>query len=107
MKKYFLMALLALACTISPAFADNDATTFGTVESVSPEAKTFNVVGDDGVEYIFHVNEKTEIEMKRKFWFDAKLKLPEVKRGDRVKVEYYNNNPKYLLADEVELLNRK
>lgn len=105
--KKLLLSGLVLTCLAAPAFADNDAKAFGSVVAVNASANSFSVKGDDGVNYQFYTNEETEIEKERDFWFDEKLKLAELKTGDRVKVEYYTNNPDYLLVDEVEVLRRK
>lgn len=105
--KKLLLSGLVLTCLASPAFADNDAKAFGSVVAVNPAVNSFNVKGDDGIDYVFYINEATDIEKDNEYWFDEKLQLTELNNGDRVKVEYYTNNPDYLLVDEVEVMRKK
>lgn len=101
MKKISYMVLALLCAVSSPAFADGKKT-FGTVEEVVAEKNTFTVRGDDGRMYLFNVNEVTEME-KNSDWFDTDVTLTDLNTGDRVQVEYFADNPDFLIVDEVEI----
>ncbi len=106
MKKILLGLMIALACYVSPAMADRDSNkkvAFGTVSAVSVTERTFNIKGDDGQNYQFIVNPKTEMEVKREYWFDTSAELKDLEPGNWVKVEYYFMNPTHLIADEVDI----
>ena len=98
-----LLAGLALLCvTASQALADG-MKTFGTVDQIMAEQNTFTVRGDDGHLYRFNVNEMTEME-KNGRWMDEDITLTDLNTGDRVQVEYFADNPEFLIVDEVEIL---
>lgn len=100
--KQKLLAGLAILCAAStPALADG-MKTFGTVQQVAAMENTFTVKGDDGHTYLFNVNEMTEMEKNGK-WFDEDVSLTDLNTGDRVQVEYFADNPDYLIVDEVEI----
>ena len=101
MKKELLTGLVLLGAASCPAFADG-MKTFGTVEQIMAEQNTFTVRGDDGHTYLFNVNEMTEMEKNGK-WFDEDVTLTDLNTGDRVQVEYFADNPDYLIVDEVEI----
>ncbi|MBR1777215.1 MAG: hypothetical protein IJ752_01335 [Alphaproteobacteria bacterium] len=101
MRKEFLMGLILSCAAVCPALADG-MKTFGTVEQVTAVNNTFTVRGDDGNVYLFNVNEMTEIEKNGK-WFDEDLSLVDLNTGDRVQVEYFADNPGFLIVDEVEV----
>lgn len=105
MKKLLLTSAVALAC-LMPASANAASlkkVAFGTVSSVNVDNKTFSVKGDDGQNYTFQVNPKTEMEIKRDFWFDTDADLDELENGWWVKVKYYQMNPTHFIADEVDI----
>lgn len=102
MKKEFLTGLALLCAVTSPALADGKKT-FGTVEQVTVEDSAFTVRGDDGHLYRFNVNEMTEMEKNGK-WMDEEITLTDLSTGDRVQVEYFADNPDYLIVDEVEIM---
>ena len=101
MKKELLTGLALFCAVASPALADGKKT-FGTVEQIAAEENTFTVKGDDGHTYLFNVNEMTEMEKNGK-WFDQEVSLTDLNTGDRVQVEYFADNPDYLIVDEVEI----
>lgn len=101
MKKELLTGLALCCAATSPAFADG-MKTFGTVEQIAAAENTFTVRGDDGHMYLFNVNEMTEMEKNGK-WFDEDVTLTDLNTGDRVQVEYFADNPNYLIVDEVEI----
>ena len=101
MKKEILTGLALFCAAASPAFADG-MKTFGTVEKIAATENTFTVRGDDGHTYLFNVNEVTEMEKNGK-WFDEDVTLTDLNTGDRVQVEYFADNPDYLIVDEVEI----
>lgn len=102
MRKIFTGLALALFCVTSfPALADGKKT-FGTVEQVVATENTFTVRGDDGHTYLFNVNEMTELEKNGK-WFDEDVSIADLNTGDRVQVEYFADNPEFLIVDEVEI----
>lgn len=104
MKKILLTAAFILSCFAVQANADsNKQVAFGTISAVSIENRSFSIKGDDGKAYTFQVNPKTEMEIKRKFWFDSEVELKELENGWWVKVEYYPMNPTHLVADEVDI----
>ncbi|MBO4520045.1 MAG: hypothetical protein J5787_02445 [Alphaproteobacteria bacterium] len=101
MKKEVLTGLVLFCATACPAFADG-MKTFGTVEQIAAAENTFTVRGDDGHMYLFNINEMTEMEKNGK-WFDEEVSLTDLNTGDRVQVEYFADNPDYLIVDEVEI----
>lgn len=101
MKKKFLTGLALLCATTSASFADG-MKTFGTVDQIMAEQNVFTVRGDDGHLYRFNVNEMTEMEKSGK-WFDEDVTLTDLNTGDRVQVEYFADNPDFLIVDEVEI----
>lgn len=106
MKKMIMALMIAVMCFASQANADGDArkkVAFGTVSTVNVTDKSFSIRGDDGELYQFYVNPKTEIEVKRKHWFDSDIKLSDMELGNWVKVEYFMMKPTHLIADEVNV----
>lgn len=104
MKKILFALAIVLACFASAARADgNKKVAFGTISAVNAENRTFDIKGDDGKAYTFQVNPKTELEVKRDFWFDSEIGIKELEKGWWVKVEYYPMNPTHLIADEVDI----
>lgn len=102
MKKLLLTGLI-LSCTAFSALAGvNKGKTFGTVDTVAVEENTFTLKGDDGNTYLFNVNEATEME-KDNSWFDEDITMTDLKTGDRVQVEYFSDNPDFLIVDEMEV----
>ena len=101
MKKKLLTGLGLLCAVSSSAFADG-MKTFGTVEQVTVEDSVFTVRGDDGHLYRFNVNEMTEMEKNGK-WMDQDITLTDLNTGDRVQVDYFSDNPDFLIVDEVEV----
>jgi len=101
MKKNLLAGLVLFCAAAYPALADG-MKTFGTVENVAATENMFTVRGDDGHTYLFNVNEMTEMEKNGK-WFDEDVSLTDLNTGDRVQVEYFADNPDYLIVDEVEI----
>ena len=45
----------------------------------------------------------TEMEKNGK-WMDEEITLADLNTGDRVQVEYFVDNPDYLIVDEVEIM---
>ena len=105
MKKELLTGLVLFCAASCPALADG-LKTFGTVERIMAEENMFTVQGDDGHTYLFNVNEMTEMEKNGK-WFDEDVTLTDLNTGDRVQVEYFADNPNYLIVDEVEIFPAK
>ena len=101
MKKEILMSMALLCAVSSPAFADGKKAV-GTVQEIAVAKNTFTVKGDDGHVYLFNVNEMTEME-KNNRWFDEDVTLTDLNTGDRVQVEYFADNPDFLIVDEVEI----
>lgn len=101
MKKLILTGI-ALSCLATPVLAGSSQKTFGTVDTIAVEESTFTVKGDDGNTYLFNVNEATEME-KNGSWFDEDITITDLKTGDRVQVEYFADNPDFLIVDEVEV----
>lgn len=101
MNKELLAGLALLCAASSAAFADGKKT-FGTVEQVTVADSVFTVRGDDGHLYRFNVNEMTEMEKNGK-WMDEDITLTDLNTGDRVQVEYFADNPEFLIVDEVEI----
>ena len=101
MKKIFLTGL-ALLCAITSQASADGMKTFGTVDQIMADQNVFTVRGDDGHFYRFNVNEMTEMEKNNK-WFDEDVTLTDLNTGDRVQVEYFADNPDYLIVDEVEI----
>lgn len=102
MKKIFLTGLI-LSCLALPAKADDSKSkTFGTIDTVTVAENTFTLKGDDGNTYLFNVNEATEME-KNSSWFDEDISITDLKTGDRVQIEYFSDNPDFLVVDELEI----
>ncbi|MBQ8346176.1 MAG: hypothetical protein IJY17_01105 [Alphaproteobacteria bacterium] len=102
MKKVLLTGLL-LSCMASPVWADaNKGKTFGTIDTIAVEENTFTLKGDDGNTYLFNVNEATEME-RNNSWFDEDITMTDLKTGDRVQIEYFSDNPDFLIVDELEV----
>ena len=102
MKKILLTGLI-LSCMASPVLAGSDkGKTFGTIDAIAVEENNFTLKGDDGHTYLFNVNEATEME-KNSSWFDEDITITDLKTGDRVEVEYFSDNPDFLIVDELEV----
>jgi len=97
--------LTACLAAASPAVARNanEAKTYGVVMQTDAVKRILDVSGDDGKQYRFFINPATEIEVKRKYWFDSDIDLKEVKAGDWVEVEYAVTSPTYFVAKEIEV----
>ena len=101
MKKKILASFVLFCAASFPALADGMKTA-GTVEQVAVTENVFTVRGDNGRLYRFNVNEMTEMERNGK-WFDEDVTLTDLSTGDRVQVEYFADNPDFLIVDEVEI----
>ena len=99
MKTLFFTAMLLSGLAFT-AQADDSVKTFGTVDTIAVESYSFTLKGDDGRVYRFHINEDSEME-KKGDWFDSDIRITDLNAGDRAKVEYFGNNPNYLIVDEL------
>lgn len=105
MKTLFFTAML-LSVLAFTAQADDSVKTFGTVDTIAVESNSFTLKGDDGRVYRFHINEGSEME-KKGGWFDSDIRITDLNAGDRAKVEYFGNNPNYLIVDELTVYSAK
>ena len=98
----FLTACLAAAAPANARDAEKNKA-YGVVRQTDEVKQIVDVAGDDGKQYRFFVTPGTEMEVKRKYWFDGDIDLSELKNGDWVEVEYLMTSPTYFVAKEIEV----
>ena len=102
-KKGFAAALTALLLSGGAGASSGEYDVYGTISDVDLAQRRVMLKSDDGKEYLFAVNPATDIEIKRKYWFDTRGELKDLKRGDWVKIEYKTMSPTYLVAEDIEV----